>query len=365
MPDSFPSVSDDIAFELLILHAVAERGRPLKGHRASALRASLLWEAPATGPVRRNARHGLLSLASAWVIASTLSLTPPASMPAWAQRSEVQMTVVDVKTGKPLAQVVLRDGSGNALARSGADGKLAFNLPSGEQRFTLERPGYQSVSLSRAQLGGSNLVSMRPVGTAAESSAPPTAKPTATPKTQPKATPKAQPTATPEAVPTARPKAEASPAAKPAATPRPKPIEQATPKPAQRPQAAPTQEAKRTPHAPIAPAKHYIVKRGDTLWSISSAMLGAPEKWPALYAANRHLIKRPSMIFPGQSLVLPEAVRPTGRRTHTVRRGETLWEISEKAYGTPLRWQAIYEANRGLIKRPNLIFPGQTLILPR
>lgn len=352
MPDSFPPVSDDIAFELLILHAVAERGRPLKGHRATALRASALWEAAPSGPIRRNARHGLLSLASAWVIASTLSLTPPASLPAWAQRSEIQMTVVDVKTGKPLSQVILRDGSGNALARSGADGKLSFNPPTGEQRFTLERPGYQSVVLTRAELGGSNLVSMRPIGTATEPTAQPTVRPTATPKAEPTARATLKPTATPEALPTAKP-----------ASPRPKPTEAATPKPARHPQAAPAKESKPTTHAPI--GKHYVVKRGDTLWSISNAMLGSPEKWPALYAANRQIIKRPGMIYPGQNLVLPEAVRPTTRRSHTVRRGETLWEISEKAYGTPLRWQAIYEANRLIIKRPSLIYPGQTLTLPR
>ena len=52
---------------------------------------------------------------------------------------------------------------------------------------------------------------------------------------------------------------------------------------------------------------------------------------------------------------------------HVVRRGESLWAISASrtAYGRGVLWPRIYEANRGKIRDPNLIFPGQELSIPK
>lgn len=342
MPERFPHVSDDIAFELLILHAVADRGRPLKGARAAAMRKSPLWET--SRPMRRPsvAQRGLLRFASALVIASTLGLTPATSLPAWAQRQDVRLTVVDLETGKPLSDVVLRDSQGNALGRTRADGKMAFRLPAGEERFALERSGYQSVSLTRSQLGGSNLVSMRRAGASAAPSAPPAVTPAPVPTAPPPATPQ----------PPAEVKVTPKPTAKPAKPP--------TARPEKRPQAAPM------PQAPTTAGDRYVVRRGDTLWDIAEARLGNPLLWTSLYEANRATIQRPNLIHPGQTLVIPAAqATPRYRGTRTVRKGDTLWDIAEAVYGNPLRWKAIYEANRQIIAQPNLIYPGQTLVLPR
>jgi len=57
---------------------------------------------------------------------------------------------------------------------------------------------------------------------------------------------------------------------------------------------------------------------------------------------------------------LPET--PT---TYTVVRGDSLWKISKKFYGTGSKWRTIYNANRSLIGgNPNLIHPGQVLKIP-
>lgn len=52
---------------------------------------------------------------------------------------------------------------------------------------------------------------------------------------------------------------------------------------------------------------------------------------------------------------------------HVVRPGESLWRISRsvRVYGSGARWKRIYEANRGRIRDPNLIFPGQEISIPR
>jgi hypothetical protein len=56
-----------------------------------------------------------------------------------------------------------------------------------------------------------------------------------------------------------------------------------------------------------------------------------------------------------------------GRRGWNVRRGDSLWRISSRddVYGDGAKWSRIYESNRGLIRDPDLIFPGQELSIPR
>lgn len=53
------------------------------------------------------------------------------------------------------------------------------------------------------------------------------------------------------------------------------------------------------------------------------------------------------------------AYRPGPRPVHAVVPGDTLWGIAERYCGSGLEWKHIYEANRGQIKDPHWIFPGQ------
>lgn len=55
--------------------------------------------------------------------------------------------------------------------------------------------------------------------------------------------------------------------------------------------------------APDAPDQ-YTVKRGDTLWDISKIFLRSPWRWPELWGMNLEQIRNPHLIFPGQELYL-------------------------------------------------------------
>jgi nucleoid-associated protein YgaU len=51
-------------------------------------------------------------------------------------------------------------------------------------------------------------------------------------------------------------------------------------------------------------------------------------------------------------------------RTYVVEKGDSLSKIAKREYGDANKWRQIYEANRDIIKDPDLIYPGQTLKLP-
>ena len=50
---------------------------------------------------------------------------------------------------------------------------------------------------------------------------------------------------------------------------------------------------------------------------------------------------------------------------YTVKRGDSLSKIAKQYYGDAKKYKVIFEANKPMLKDPNLIFPGQTLRIPK
>ncbi|WP_291727103.1 LysM peptidoglycan-binding domain-containing protein [Leisingera sp. F5] len=59
---------------------------------------------------------------------------------------------------------------------------------------------------------------------------------------------------------------------------------------------------------------------------------------------------------PDQPVPLVQAV--------TVQKGDTLWAISQQKYGSGFLYVRVFEANRGAIRDPDLIYPGQVFTVP-
>lgn len=101
----------------------------------------------------------------------------------------------------------------------------------------------------------------------------------------------------------------------------------------------------------------YTVVSGDTLSGIG-AKLGVD--WTSIASANG--IGSPYTIYPGQVLTIPGGSGGSGGgggATYTVQSGDTLSGIGAK-YG--VNYQAIASANG--ISDPNVIYPGQVLVIP-
>ena len=59
-----------------------------------------------------------------------------------------------------------------------------------------------------------------------------------------------------------------------------------------------------------------------------------------------------------------ENPQPEGQ-FHTVVSGDTLGKIAKTYYGNAMKYMAIFEANKPMLKNPDLIYPGQVLRIPK
>jgi LysM repeat protein len=80
------------------------------------------------------------------------------------------------------------------------------------------------------------------------------------------------------------------------------------------------------------PARHYTVRPGDTLSSIAQRFYGSPADWRGLYQANRSVIKNPDVIYAGEVLNVPYQL--PAHSTTSARAGSTVLTTSAALSGT-------------------------------
>lgn len=51
--------------------------------------------------------------------------------------------------------------------------------------------------------------------------------------------------------------------------------------------------------------RYYVVEKGDTLSAIARQFYGNANDYPRIFEANREVIKDPDLIFPGQKIRIP------------------------------------------------------------
>ena len=62
---------------------------------------------------------------------------------------------------------------------------------------------------------------------------------------------------------------------------------------------------------------------------------------------------------------VPQAKIPEkSHKVYAVKKGDNLSSIAKSKYGKESQWTKIYDANKDKVKNPNLIYPGQKLIIP-
>ena len=108
----------------------------------------------------------------------------------------------------------------------------------------------------------------------------------------------------------------------------------------------------------------YTVVRGDSLWQISTRLYGTGYNWVLIAQENK--LTNPNIIHAGNVLTVPKA--EVQARTYTVVQGDSLWSIAQRYYGSGYEWFKIRDANTGKVGtlsngRP-LITPGQVLAIP-
>lgn len=109
----------------------------------------------------------------------------------------------------------------------------------------------------------------------------------------------------------------------------------------------------------------HLIVEGECLWTIASYhyYYNDGTKWPMIYERNANMISDPDLIYAGDTIIVPVPFVTS----YTVREGDFLGKIAGYGvvYGDRGMWPQLYEANRSIISDPNLIYPGQVLSVPR
>ncbi|WP_257297231.1 LysM peptidoglycan-binding domain-containing protein [Endozoicomonas sp. YOMI1] len=113
---------------------------------------------------------------------------------------------------------------------------------------------------------------------------------------------------------------------------------------------------------------YYTVNQNDTLMKIAFEIYGDYEQWVVIKNSNSEKIDSKNIIKQGVTLTFPKPadkfVQSKKGDPYLIKRGDTLASISKNTYGSSRYWKAIWKNNTPLIKDPDKIFAGFTIYLP-
>lgn len=82
---------------------------------------------------------------------------------------------------------------------------------------------------------------------------------------------------------------------------------------------------------------------------------------PFYYPLSVHIKEK---ILPMKRIKPQPETQLEGERIYTIVRGDNLWNIAKRFYGSGSEYKKIVSANPQ-IKNPNLIYPGQKITIPK
>jgi nucleoid-associated protein YgaU len=154
------------------------------------------------------------------------------------------------------------------------------------------------------------------------------------------------------------------------------------------------------------PERTHKIVDGDTLPNLAQRYLGRADRYQELFERNRDVLKNPEILPIGAELripssndappadtraplaplptspaapdnspqqplvplpnvsVAPAAAQQRSARTYTVQPGDNLVDIARKLYGDGRRHEALFEANRRVLRTPGDLKPGMVLVVP-
>lgn len=141
-----------------------------------------------------------------------------------------------------------------------------------------------------------------------------------------------------------------------------------------------TANARQAAGMPQGDASSYVVRDGDDLTGIAIRLYGHAGGAQAIWSVNRDRLSDPNVLPIGLELRIPPAwsvpavqhdplagqVIEPGRRPAKVRvgPGETLETLAQRFYGDRAMAPKLFEANRDLLRNPQLLVAGMELRLP-
>jgi nucleoid-associated protein YgaU len=133
-------------------------------------------------------------------------------------------------------------------------------------------------------------------------------------------------------------------------------------------------------YIPIGLPTTHLVAKGEHLWGISEKYFGNGYNWVDIAEINK--LDDPGMLVEGMVVVIPKVALRYDKEvvetqammesadlleatSYTVVKGDSLWNISLRAYADGYKWMDVYEANMDIISDPSIIEAGMEIVLPR